>query len=629
MTIKLNGLLGTFRIAESRFKINYVSTSANPARDDGHAALVKELKPMRDRLDASQLKDLGSLLQRDLNDFRVAQDLVPYLKGQVNNSIGFFPAILAVLVPKGYLADGATDYPTPAIDPDDPDKCSFGECWTVKQYRGENKTLLPLGMLELAPSHAEIIVLDGQHRASAFRYVAGDFDPGKDIHQMFYTEVTPLPRLDMDLPVTLIWFESDDGKSIDPKLISRRLFVDVNNNAKRVSASRTILLDDRAATCIATRAFYDQSARNGFAPDKFSLLHGAFDWDSDLTDGQMHKFALTTPELINNSLYWAFFGSTGFDQLSVTRVGREHVQNTRDKFIRIFPNFNDLRVSDDDLVDSHRRLFFDPPERAEAFRSAFADNYLRILSMFFDQFVLLRPHYQACASVAQWVMSEGGNTTQREVWNKVFCGGEGLYWSMKYAQNNLASVYQTAISEIEQKFSDERAHCFGQEREKVETVYGSFVTKAFQAGYVTAVEYLVRKGAEVDYSTAADHLVNRLSEYELSAWAAIFTSLRKYIMGSGVDPKAWPTYRNLIIRLYDGERGQFFSADNLRESPDWIAYSFLLDRAVVAYSQTVEQVPEDSELRRQAITLFEEVQNVLFTCDLSGTQWFERDTVLK
>ncbi len=624
-TIKLNGLFGTFRVHGSNFRTNYVSTFANPAKNDGHAALVKELKPMRDRLDASQIKDLGSLLQRDLNDTRVARDLVPYLKGEGTSGIGFFPAILAVIVPKGYLADSAVDYPKPTSDPSKPNIVTFDNCWSVERYDAEGGGTLPLGMLELTPSRAEVIVLDGQHRASAFRYVAGDFDPGDDIYKMFYDGVEPEKNLDVDLPVTLIWFESDSGKPIDPKLISRRLFVDVNNTAKRISTSRTILLDDRAATCLATRAFYDGAAQNGFAPDKFSLLHGAFDIDSDLAESRLHKFVLTTPELINSSVYWGFFGSNGFDDLTFARVSSERAQRNKDKFTRIFPDFDDLRVSGDD-DERYRRLFFEEPERAEEFRKAFASSYYQVLSLFFNQFSLLRPHYQACQEVDQWIMQTSGNSTQREVWRKVFCGGEGLYWSITRAQaegDDLASQYKLAIAEIEQKFSQERATQYGQVRADVEDVYNSFVAKAFQTGYVTAVEYLARYETGGNYVDAADALINRLNDYSLEQWMAVFKDLRPLIVGTGLDPKSWPTYRNVLIRMYDGDKGQFFGWQNRTQSPDWIAYQAELKKAIAAY-QNNDTSPDDIELQQRVDTILSETEATLQKCGLAAS-WFDHD----
>jgi len=655
-TIKLNGLFGTFRIASSPFKINFVSTLANPARGEGHAALVRELKPMRDRLKAADLKDLKSLLQRDLNDSRVARELVPYLKGQGTSSIGFFPAILAVMVPKGYLQDGSIAYPRPIVAEDNPDIVHYDQCWTVEQYSTETKSL-PLGMIEIDPDRAEIVVLDGQHRANAFRFLAGDFKPNEGIYKMFYEGVTPAAHLDMDLPVTLIWFESDTGEPINPNTISRRLFVDVNNSAKAVSTSRTILLDDRAVTCIATGAFYDYAAHtNGFAAGRFSLLHGAFDMDSDIADGRLHKFVLTTPEIINHALYWGLFGSYAFDDLPREKVWNEQVQKNRDKFLRIFPDFEDIRTSGDE-EERYRRLFLGSPDRAEEFREQFREGYGKVLALLFEEMGLLRPHYQACAAVEGWVRR--GNSSQREVWDKVFCGGEGLYWSITRTRStnsdSSSSLYQTAIREVEQKFSEERARLFegltdddavpSSVATDVDMIYDSFRTKAFQTGYLGAVEFLARhETTEGDYLVAAVQLVSRLDDYQPTHWRAIFRDLRKLLLTTGLDPKYWPTYRLLLIRLYDpadgngGNDGQRYFGwdwDSIRISPDWISYRNQLDLAARAYATTFEEAREDGaaleleeeDLRHRAETILNEVRAVLAACNLAST-WFGSDLVL-
>lgn len=654
-TIKLSGLFGTFKIASSPFKINFVSTFANPARGEGHAALVRELKPMRDRLKAVEIKDLGSLLQRDLDDSRVAHELVPYLKGQGTSDVGFFPAILAVMVPKGYLQGDNITYPRPVIAEDNPQVVRYSQCWTVERYMPETGSVsLPLGMIEIDPDRAEIVVLDGQHRANAFRFLAGDFKPNEGIYKMFYEGVTPALDLDMDLPVTLIWFESATGEPINPKTISRRLFVDVNNSAKSVSTSRTILLDDRAATCIATRAFYDYTAQtNGFTPGRFSLLHGAFDMDSDIAEGKLHKFVLTTPEIINHMLYWGFFGSYGFDDIAKDKVGNEQAQKNKDKFLRIFPDFEDLRTSGDE-EERYRRLFFAPPERAEEFREEFRSSYGKVLISFFEELSFLRPHYQACAVVEAW--AKNGNTYQGEVWDKVFCGGEGLYWSITRARSlgndSSSSLYKTAIREVEQKFSEERTRLFNSLSGDtvvssslsavVDAVYDSFRTKAFQTGYLGAVEYLARYETEGDYPLAAEQMVARLNEYQPSHWRAIFRDLRKLLLTTGLDPKYWPTYRTLLIRMYDpadgsesSEGGRCFGWDwdHIKISPDWTAYQNQLDAAARAYVDTLEEAGEDTspldeeELRRRADTILSSVRDVLASCNLTAA-WFGTDLIL-
>ena len=633
-TIKLSGLFGSFRVGTNPtdyIKINFVSTYANPRKHDGHAELVKQLKPMRERLQAADIKDLRSLLQRDLDDNRVAHDLIPYLRGENTQGIGFFPAILAVLVPKGYLANKMIAYPAPVPDTANPLRVGYGDGWTAERYKTDTADTqgLPVGLMEIMPARADIIVLDGQHRANAFRFMAGDFDQSDEIYQTFYDGVAaPAADFDADLPVTLIWFEAVGNAVIEPNAISRKLFVDVNNSAKRVSTSRTILLDDRAATCIGTTQFYNEAARSGFAPGQFSLLHSGFDMDSDIAQGRTHRFMLTTPELINNAFMWAFFGGNVHDNLAVSRISRDFAGN-RAKFALLFPGFDDLAARSNEELESYRRLLFDSFERAEAFRDAFNTNYLPVMRAFFQQLSLLAPHYEACIETENWARHTAG-TAEREVWNKVFCGGEGLYWSLRNAPSDRAANYQKAIGAVETHFAEARAERFDRTRGIVDAVYDSFLTKAFQAGFVGAVEYLTRynPNTEGDYLASADDLINRLNEYSLKNWATLFMRLRPALLGNGVDPKAWPTYRNVLVRLFDGERGEMYRDNNRSVSPDWLVYQNALKEAAVGYGQTVEQMPDDTDLRLRASALLAEAENLLLDCGLTAPKWFNHDTVL-
>ncbi|MFV2016664.1 MAG: hypothetical protein ACC656_14635 [Candidatus Heimdallarchaeota archaeon] len=119
-SIDVYGITGEFTVLKNNdeppIKVKYFQTVASNKANDtsGNAIdLLSELKPMRERVNSEDLKDLRSLLQRDLSDYRVANDLVPYLQGK-SSIVGFFPSILVALMPKGFLK-GANDseYPKP------------------------------------------------------------------------------------------------------------------------------------------------------------------------------------------------------------------------------------------------------------------------------------------------------------------------------------------------------------------------------------------------------------------------------------------------------------------------------------------------------------------------------------
>jgi hypothetical protein len=603
-----------FRIENSPFLIRYVSTFANPTREDGHGEFVDELKPMRDRVTPADLRDLRSLLQRDLSDKRVANDLVPYLKGLTQSGIGFFPAILAVIVPKGYLLDNDQRPPYPKPTKKDEGKViDYDGCWTVEHYR-VSKVIVPVGRFKIVESKTDIIVLDGQHRSNAFRYVSGKFNPDGSIYQTFYQKLGKGGTLSADLPVTLIWFESE-GVEIDPMLISRKLFVDVNNTAKPVSLARTYLLDDRRVSCIGTQELYNHAASRGYAPDQFSLLHSAFDMDTDLAKAPVPCCALTTPEIIESVLQFALLGGNAFNDLSCWRVQRLHRQTNRARFNNIWPRFRGLEaVGTGDEDDTF--VGIPNPADSEAFRKLFRDDYQPALLSLFDNFKLLEAHYQACEKVANWAKKEK-NTTIQEVWKKVFCGGEGLYWALRDAEDSERSRgYRDAIKEVENQFHKERAAAFG-DKENTAQVYASFVSKAFQIGLAMTVEHLAYADGE-NHVTKADLLLNTLNDYGSAQWVAVITELWPVVRpGISTDPKSWPAYRNIFLRMFDDGEKNLYSEENLDDSPDWHLCDVLVNRAAKAYFDSNGESITPSERKKRARTEVEKATTILKNCDLT------------
>ena len=608
-SIDLYALCGSFHVQGSPYVVRYASTHTNPRSQGGHRELLRELKPVRERLRSRELRNLSSLLQRDLNDSRVSQDLIPYLVD--NSDVGFFPAILAVLVPKNYLhTDKDVEYPEP--NPVDL-VTNYDGCWSVQHFKigGE---VVPFGLLKIFTGKSEIIVLDGQHRGNAFRYVAGDFPPQDSIYEAFYQGQAQVEPLDSDLPVTLIWFEREGGGSIDPRLVSRRLFVDVNNSAKPVSRARTILLDDRSLTAVATQEVYNHAAERGFDSAKFSLLHSAFDMDSDLAKSKMSEFALTTPEIVETSLMWGLLATPTWDSLSRWKVGAQHDQKHKDRLFSIVGSMTGVEeLSDDD----HRWLAFESREVADEFRARFRESYLPVFSYLLDNFLLSTLHHSAGVRVEEWVNNEA-DTFVRDAWENVFCGGEGLYWSFQSAAKDTqrAKGYKDAIAKIEKRFSEERAAALESNRSDTDSAFGSFRTKAFQSGFVMAVDYLASIG-DGDRLAAAEKLVTELNSFSAKQWLVILGDLRAALI-SDTNPKAWPAYRTLLVRLFDGDEWNLFAPERRDSLPEWQ----VLQRKITDYASSVansqEEVPDSEELGRQVAIRVEETRELFDRAGLGG-----------
>ena len=624
-TIDLYGMFGTFRIEKSPFVIRYVSTFANPSRQDGHGEFVEELLPMRDRVKPGDLRDLRSLLQRDLNDKRVASELVPYLQGLTQSGIGFFPAILAVIVPKGYLlsVDPQPSYPVPHSS-EDGTVTDYEGCWSVERYKAKRQ-MLPLGRFKIVENKTDIIVLDGQHRASAFRYVCGQFKPEGTIYQTFYRPLANATTIESDLPVTLIWFEAEGDAKIDPMLISRKLFVDVNNSAKPVGLARTHLLDDRRVSCIGAQELYNYAAARGYKANEFSLLHSAFDMDADLAKKpSLPCFTLTTPEVIETALQFAFLGGDISNWLDYWKVERLlHRQKNTGRFKTIWPHFKGLQVVG---TDDEEDVFVGIPDPAdvECFRALARRDYLPVLNSLFDNLDLLKPHYEACTATEKWVR-EVASTTVGEVWDRVFCGGEGLYWTLRDTKDTeRGKTYRDAMNEVESKFTETRSASFGKD-DKSDQLYTSFMSKAFQCGYVMAIDYLAYSG-DGERLPVVEPFINRLNEFSYSQWAAVFNQLWPEIRpGLTTDPKSWPTYRNILLRMYDMNSSELYTEENLDESPDWKLCDKLLSRAATAIYEAADGAPQGTDYARRAKDEVRKAVDILNSCGI-GPIWGSKST---
>lgn len=578
--IEVYGIIGAFDISTKQIKVGYFSTLAsNQDKNSDFFKLLNELKPMREKVKPTELVDLDSLLQRDLNDRRVADELIPYL---VNASpeVAFFPAILAVLLPKNYIKDHTGEYPKP-LNTTDEKITNYNDAWSVERFEIDNQ-ITNLGILNIDSDLTDIIVLDGQHRASAFRVVAQSFDLGENsIYAPFYSKIA-LPKIfNADLPVTLIWFENQNGDKIDPNLISRKLFVDVNNTAKTVSEARTILLNDYEVPSLITKFFYSfVTGKASFKRDQFSLFHMDFDIDSDLKTSSKNPFSLTNPEIIYYLVSWLLFGSSQYsDDLSNYRVTRESFRSNFISFENVFSD-EDFGSSDLEIIERHndlREVVLKNISSRGIFEGKFKKHLAPVFYSLFSNLNIFKLHFQACNKIDGW-FSNGMNSTQMEVWEKIFCGGEGLYYTFKEfnksTQNKTILKYLIAIEEIEKEFKKQRTDLFvGKEEREVNQLFESIRTKAFQTGLVMALKkYGDNETLVATYETFITRLNGTLSHLN---WVDVMTKIRPEFI-NGTDPKMWPSYEKLILRIIQDQDIVFYSADNFLDSPDgYIFYNKL------------------------------------------------------
>ena len=88
------------RFTTSAGEVVFLQTRARLSSGDisNAARLTSLLTPAREALDVREM-DFNQLLQRDLDDHRIAHELVPYILKPHETGPAFFPPILAALLP--------------------------------------------------------------------------------------------------------------------------------------------------------------------------------------------------------------------------------------------------------------------------------------------------------------------------------------------------------------------------------------------------------------------------------------------------------------------------------------------------------------------------------------------------
>jgi len=297
------GTYGEFTVGSSSSSVRakFLLTKMKPGSEGiWENTLASKMVPWREVFDAEDLT-FDELLQRDLDDSRVAHDLIPYLLGESGNFAKFFPPILAVLVPQKKERDGILPY-YPQSVPTGKYSESFGDlfdfrCMEFPDADG-NSTVSPLGEIKYNQQKAAFIIVDGQHRAMAVLALHRQINKewGTDSSASFYNHLTvdesQVGRI--ELPICVIFFpDLHEGSAefirqgIDLKAVCREIFLVVNKNAKPVSQSRELLLDDED---IAARMMRDTLSKLKGRGENNSSLARIYSFAfGDSVSGEQHR----------------------------------------------------------------------------------------------------------------------------------------------------------------------------------------------------------------------------------------------------------------------------------------------------------------------------------------------------
>jgi hypothetical protein len=276
--ITLEGSVGFFSIGDvnslqnKSIDVTYLETHVgfDPSIETNYK-LLKHLAPVREIFPSKEL-NFDEIMQRDIDDARVSTELIPYLlDSKSRGSVKFFPPLVVVVLPvKQNNTQPDRFYPKveagPKTKPGDDNQFfsirsgAVGSEAFEFEYPtlGGQPRLHDLARLKLNTNRVKLVIIDGQHRAMAllalYRNLTNDWNDERRISfKEYYAEWTKsriekfeLKRL--HLPIVICTFpeiDVDYKGELDIIEASRRMFLTLNESARKVSRSRNLLLNDQ------------------------------------------------------------------------------------------------------------------------------------------------------------------------------------------------------------------------------------------------------------------------------------------------------------------------------------------------------------------------------------------------
>jgi hypothetical protein len=305
MTDKLRGSFGSFTIS-GPLQMSFVSSRLK-VEDLQLLKTARQILPRR-------VMTIRELMQRDIDDKRVQNDIVNYLTpkpGQFNPKF-FPPLVVAILVRDKNSEHLAEKYPTLELkdselvrefDPNDQvwyEEWFYGSAFGLripledKETITENSEFFHGAELSWNRDQVDLLVIDGQHRLVALKAALGILDEEEVVRGYQESRLSPTELEELgfnSVPVSIIFppklYEANDEIPIGRTLVSvfRQVFVDVNKNAKPVSDSVNILLNEQDLIAIFTRNIIESFVTEENLPEEQiissdSLPLYIFEWDS-------------------------------------------------------------------------------------------------------------------------------------------------------------------------------------------------------------------------------------------------------------------------------------------------------------------------------------------------------------
>jgi hypothetical protein len=370
------------------------------------------------------------------------------LEGQ-DTGPAYFPPLIAVLLP--FEGQSPVEHQPPPENKGTSEEQGvlydirrYGEAFQVQRAckPGGEPHNIKLGKLRWNNERSKLVVIDGQHRAMALlaidRTLNGTWADGGEKYKYFYEHRINriLKNKDIDLdslefPVNICWFPNTSS-STSPHTAARKLFVDLNKEARQPSEARLILLSDQKLKNIFSRSVlnrlreddcdvpiysveYDNPSESSYRPTrwsvatnlhfiKYAIQYGPFCPDRFLTD-LTSRFGGRLPEQEMNERMR--------DQLDVSNIMEEVVDDEKeDRVIRR------AEIGDE----------YFPREKLPSLKGKFMEGWGQAIITIFSNVTPYRAHCEALNQLKDSWATEGSIASL--AYEALF-SGMGMYWTLR------------------------------------------------------------------------------------------------------------------------------------------------------------------------------------------------------
>ena len=334
--LKVIGKSGLFNMG-NEIDVEYLQTTLSIEQ-------LKEIEPVR-RVFKRGTLPFDLMMQRELDDERIVNDLIPYL---IENELAFFPPITVVILETDRTNTETPIkklYPKIKINNDFDDgsetiyqKREYGDLFSINILKDEDELQRWFTELTVGPN-ATLLAIDGQHRLVALQTILNKLPKDEEsiynnLDEELSEKIKNKDFSNLSIPITFIFVPKlYQGNNFGIDLVAgfRKIFVDINRNARKVNEMRNILLDEQDLRAIFTRKLCSKIQEQGIISNSISI--DEVEWEKTSRENQ-----LTNPLAVTNVLFlrdifkeWLIEGKDGTSIKSVMGLDKFSAELDGDK----------------------------------------------------------------------------------------------------------------------------------------------------------------------------------------------------------------------------------------------------------------------------------------------------------